>query len=271
MTRNGKAAATYSVPALEKGLEVLEFLAKARQPLGLQQIAQALQRSCQELFRIMVCLHAHGYLLRDDAARYRLSSKLFEVGSLHFAHQALVTTAMPLMEELAVTSGETCQLSIVERDRLLVIATATGSNYLQLGVKVGTSIPVHNSVIGLVAMACLGEDRLGETWRHRQEIIEDGSDVYLRELRKYEDWLQRLREVRSAGFLIASSPMHPGSLVHAAPVMDSMGQLVAILSLTRLLPAEEPRARAAFFKKSLLGCANSISSRLGAQVRPTTE
>src|SRR5262245_51198418 len=63
------SAPAYAVPALEKGLDVLELLAKAHQPLGLNEVAAALGRSRQELFRIMVCLHTRGYLLRDASGR----------------------------------------------------------------------------------------------------------------------------------------------------------------------------------------------------------
>ena len=59
------ATQSYAVPALEKALDVLELLSNAQKALGLNEIAEALNRSRPELFRVMVCLHNRGYLLRD--------------------------------------------------------------------------------------------------------------------------------------------------------------------------------------------------------------
>src|ERR1700704_2888063 len=118
---------TYATPALEKGLDVLELLSQARRALGLNEIAVTLDRSRQELFRVVTCLATRGYLLRDATGDYRLSSRMLEVGSRHMAQQILVAQAMPAMEALAETIGESCQLSLPGRERLLVVATAVGS------------------------------------------------------------------------------------------------------------------------------------------------
>jgi DNA-binding IclR family transcriptional regulator len=254
----------YSIPALEKGLDVLEYLSRAHQPLGLNEVAVALGRSRQELFRVMVCLHGRGYLLRDATGRYRLGSKMFEVGSRHFARQALVSLAMPPMEDLAVTAGESCQLSVVERDRLLVIATAVGSAQLQLEVKVGSSIPLYNSVIGLVAIAFTSEACHREAWRRRREALRAGGDVIEPDIPEYGAWQERLAAIRRDGCLVAQSPVHPGSRVHAAPLLNAVGNLIGILSLTRLVPVREPPERAAAIVAGLVACARSISAGFGA-------
>jgi DNA-binding IclR family transcriptional regulator len=257
--------ASYAVPALEKGLDVLEFLAKARQPMGLNEVATALGRSRQELFRVMVCLYTRGYLLRDAAGRYRLGSKMFEVGSRHTARQALVSVAMPPMEELAVAAGESCQLSVVDRDRLLVIATAVGSSHLQLEVKVGSSIPLYVSVIGLVAIAFTSESCHQEAWKRRREILQRGGDVIEPDIADYRAWQKRLERIRRDGYLVSQSARHPGSRVHATPLVDALNNLVGVLSLTRLVPAREPAERAAGIVSALVACGRAISAGFGAE------
>src|SRR5690606_2605919 len=51
--RARKPAARYSAPALEKGLDVLELLAAEAHGLNLQEIARRLDRSPNELFRML--------------------------------------------------------------------------------------------------------------------------------------------------------------------------------------------------------------------------
>ena len=72
--KEGQAA--YLAPALEKGLDVLELLARQSEGLTQSQIAQQLSRSLQEVYRMVVSLERRGYIRRgpqDEA--FRLSMK----------------------------------------------------------------------------------------------------------------------------------------------------------------------------------------------------
>jgi len=73
----------YSAPALEKGLDVLELLAAEPHGRNLQDIARALDRSPNELFRMLDVLVRRGFLARQSDATYLLTLRLFELAHLH--------------------------------------------------------------------------------------------------------------------------------------------------------------------------------------------
>ena len=76
----GGAAAAYSAPALEKGLDILELLADSAPGLTQNQIAARLGRSAGELFRMLEVLERRGYLGRSPSdGSYSLTLKLFEL------------------------------------------------------------------------------------------------------------------------------------------------------------------------------------------------
>ena len=70
-------ATSYPVPALEKGLDLLEFLSAQRVPQSLNDLARGLGKSPSEIFRMLNCLERRGYIvrpttpaeLRDDYVR----------------------------------------------------------------------------------------------------------------------------------------------------------------------------------------------------------
>lgn len=68
----------YNVPAEEKALDVLRFLGKTSQGMSPTGIADSLDRSKQELFRVLVRLQERAYLVRDNGQDSRLSTKKFE-------------------------------------------------------------------------------------------------------------------------------------------------------------------------------------------------
>src|SRR3546814_12514548 len=60
------ARTTYSAPALEKGLEIIELLAAERRPMSTRAIAERLGRSKGEIFRVVFVLVERGYPRRED-------------------------------------------------------------------------------------------------------------------------------------------------------------------------------------------------------------
>ena len=66
MKSTAMLAPAYPVPALEKGLDLLEYVSGREAPETLGEIARGLGRSPGEIFRMLNCLERRGYLARED-------------------------------------------------------------------------------------------------------------------------------------------------------------------------------------------------------------
>ena len=76
----------YATPALDKGLEILELLARSSRGLTLNEMSKAMGRTVSEIFRMVFTLEQRGYIASDDTDRYSLSLKMFELS--HWRHLA---------------------------------------------------------------------------------------------------------------------------------------------------------------------------------------
>ena len=91
----------YTAPALEKGLDILEFLADFPEGLSKVEVAKGLGRFLNEIFRVVSVLEKRGYILCDlEAERYSLSLKLFSGANRYQPTRMLVKKAHPLMMKL---------------------------------------------------------------------------------------------------------------------------------------------------------------------------
>jgi DNA-binding IclR family transcriptional regulator len=71
----------YKAPALDKRLDILEFLASARLPLSQLEVAQGLGRTSGEIYRMLMCLAERGYVIREaESGKFRLTLRLYELG-----------------------------------------------------------------------------------------------------------------------------------------------------------------------------------------------
>ena len=69
----------YRAPALDKGLDILELLATTEEQMSQAEIAKALDRSPNEIYRMLDRLVRRDYVRRTSADRYELTLKLFEL------------------------------------------------------------------------------------------------------------------------------------------------------------------------------------------------
>src|SRR3954471_23749149 len=111
----------YHAPALKKGLEILELLAAAEARLSMSDISAALHRSVSEIFRMLQVLEEHRYIVRDESG-YRLTNRLFALGMRQPPIRDLVSTALPLMHQLARQTDQSCHLAVASGADMVVIA-----------------------------------------------------------------------------------------------------------------------------------------------------
>lgn len=147
------ASPKYAAPALDKGLDILELLSETATPLTLSQIAKALDRSSNEIFRMMVTLEQRGYLKVDESDRYSLTLKMFELAHRHLPIRSLVSTALPLMHECANRAKQSCHLTVYEGGRLVVVASVESPDRWVFGLKVGVLVGLSDTASGLVMLS----------------------------------------------------------------------------------------------------------------------
>ncbi len=246
----------YSVPAIDKALDVLELLGDSASGMSLTGIADGLGRTKQELFRVLVCLNERGYLVRDENQHYRLSTKLFEIGSQHASTQTLIARAMPHMERLVALLGQSCHLNIVVQNKMLVIARVECDADIMLTVRVGATFELHLRNSGLMGLAMLPDDRRKRYWQQ--------AGMTKKEVAIYE---AKMSQYREEGIAEAESPVVMGVRDCAAPILGSGSSLLGVLcvsNINRVGEIPEPYNIA----QEVVSCASEISAEFGPVETP---
>ena len=144
----------YRAPALEKGLEILEFLAPRTGGMTLSEISEGVARSKSEIFRMLQVLEERRYLARPAGTDgYVLTNRLFMLGMEHPPVKGLMDAAMPVMHQLAAQILQPCHLAIPSEELIVVIARAESPGDVGFVVRVGHRRPIPHSTSGLVLLA----------------------------------------------------------------------------------------------------------------------
>lgn len=156
MKENDKKT-SYQAPALDKGLDILEYIGAQSSPKTQGEIAQDLGKNPSEIYRMLACLEARGYLLKQNGA-YRLSLRLYQVGREQLGLVDLRSAARAPMEKLCEATGQSCHISVQHAGGLLVLFERMPRRKLSLAVGEGSTYPLWRTASGKVALGRLSTE-----------------------------------------------------------------------------------------------------------------
>lgn len=225
----------YHVPALEKGLDILEFLSEASVSQTQAEIARALGRSTSEIFRMLDCLESRGYLLRDEhSSKYSLSLRLYEMAHTHSPVDQLLLASRDAMREIAEDIRESVHLSILRGDDILILAQEESPEPIRLSLGVGTKQSILKTASGRLLIA---------QWpKEKQQTYLQNSSAYLQMTKQEQETLiQDLVKAKEDGFVISDSKFTLGVKDITVLIGNPRLELMAALATPVLMHlGEEP-------------------------------
>ena len=252
---DGDGGRIYAVPALEKGLDILEFLATKSHPTTMTGIAQALGRSPGELFRLLSVLQRRGWLTRLNDDSYQLSTRLFELAHGFTPAKRLIDVALPVMRALAVAIRQSCHLSIADEGEQLVILDVETPGPAGLFVRTGTRYPLATTASGRVIMA-LSQNATppGSVRTPTPEGAERNRPL---------DLEKRLTQIRKRGYEEIAGEWLEAVVDICWPIFNVRGEVTAVLAVP-FLAMGQPRQDITTARERTRAAAEQISKAIGA-------
>ncbi|RYH16182.1 MAG: MarR family transcriptional regulator, partial [Alcaligenaceae bacterium] len=113
---------------LERGFQVLERLAAHPDGCALSSLASELKIPLSATHRLLAELIRLGYVRQSALdGQYVLTIKLVSMGLSFLSSSGIVDIAQPLLDELALASGELVRLAVVDGDDLIFVAKSQGA------------------------------------------------------------------------------------------------------------------------------------------------
>lgn len=211
----------YRAPALDKGLDILELLARTADGLSQAEIAKALERSPNEIYRMLDRLVRRDYVRRTPEDRYEITLKLFELAHARPPLHRMVSQAMPVLRHFALKAEQAVHMVVQDRNILVVIAQVDGPGYWNVSIRVGSRISLVNTGSGHVFLAFA-------TPEERKLMLEEQD---LGSPEKMPKGLEaRLEGVREQGYEMMPSAQVSGVSNLTVPIFGPLGTVIAVLT-----------------------------------------
>ncbi|AXI48536.1 IclR family transcriptional regulator [Sulfitobacter sp. SK012] len=248
-----KVNPTYSAPALEKGLDIIELLSQHDIGLTQSEIARALNRSVGEIFRMLMVLQERGYVAQDPVSdRYLLTTFVFEIAHRIPIVGRLTAAAEPKMRELTRVTNQSVHLAILSGDGILVVGQTNSPGNNVLSVRLGAKIELWEASSGRVIMAYLP----------KADVAQLMKDVPVPSDSKASQIIAELEQIKATGLEVRDSFVVRGVVNISVPIFDHAGHATAALTIPHI---ERFGDQVTFedCKNALVETAGKISKSLG--------
>ena len=155
-----KLSQTSAVKSLDRGLDVLEYVAACSEPPSFSQLLESLSIPRSSLFHLLTNLLSRNFLERDPKTeRYRVGAEIAEIAR-KVQRPSLSDRVTPFLRELSAEMSETCGFYVQVRDSVEVVASAISTQALTYTMKVGMNAPLHAVSVGKIVLSELGPREL---------------------------------------------------------------------------------------------------------------
>ncbi|MFC2971699.1 IclR family transcriptional regulator [Azotobacter bryophylli] len=245
----------YTVPALQRGLSILQMFNARQRTLGTSDIAERLGVSVSAIYRIVHTLSEMGYLRKLAKNTYELGPQVVSDGFSYLASRDIVDLALPHLNALRDRTSLSCHLTIREQTDSLYLYRAFAAQRLSVNIPIGTRIPCHCTAMGRILLSGLTAEELDVLYQHvRLDDYPPPAPKTLPELQQLVDG------DRERGWVLHRSDY---STAIAAGVRNHLGEIVAAINLSgpdAVMDSPESQAR---YLAALLQTAERISAELG--------
>ncbi len=213
--------AKYTAPALSKGLDILEALASVGDGYSKIGLAELLDRSPSEIFRMLYVLRERGYIYQGPDEQYRLTTKLFEVAHRYPPIKRLTVIAGEFLQDCANKANQSVHLAILNGGNVLIVSQVDCPGNTITTVRLGAQFPIVNSASGRILAAYHNEKELADLIALDQGASDENRKAFF-------DDIQRVRQL---GYCEGPSLLIRGVTNISAPVFDHTGNVIAAVTM----------------------------------------
>lgn len=262
MTGRGNGAGRKGIQSAVIGLRVLDAVARAPGALPLKEISRAAGLPASQTHRYLASLMQAGMVVQDAASgHYDLGSGALRLGLAALGRIDAVQLVSEALRRTAERLDVAATISVWGEQGAVLIRWYRSSKLIVAGLAIGAVFPMLASATGLVFLAHLPAHVTKALLRA--------------ELRRYAPDDRReeearlpgaLDEVRRQGYARITGHYLPGIWAAAAPVLDSAGDPVLVVSF--IDSSTRPAARPDILIREMHAICAGVSAQIGGPGLP---
>ena len=225
-TTKAPAGPAYRLSSVDHALELL-LLFRSKPTLRVSEVADSLDVARSTAHRLLGMLVHRQFAVRDPATRtYRPGPRLVEIGLAAIGALDVRARMRPYLTEIAVRTGETVSLLVLEGDMAHFIDSIESERTVRVGSRFDARMPAHATSAGKAMLAALPLEEVLAVYPTEKLVT-----VTERTLATRTQLLATLDQVRAAGFAVNYEESETGLGAVGMAVLDVDGRPAAAFTV----------------------------------------
>ncbi len=233
---------------------------------GIADMADALDLGRSTTHRYAATLVTLGYLEQGPSRKYRLSARVSDLGISLLDSMAVRRAAREHLRELRTRTGRTVSLAIRDGGEISYIDRWSGARRgqyaIDLGLGVGSRLPMYCCAVGKALLARLPEDDLRAALTPLRLARRAPHTITAKSALRTE--LERIADGGDGGVAVEDEELLAGRRALAAPVFDAAGNALAAVELAVPADAYTRTQLVAKLAPLVVATANAITTSMDA-------
>ena len=244
------------VQSLERGITVIRSFSAESSRQTLSDVARRTELPRATARRLLLTLEELGYV-RSDGKHFELTARVLDIGYSFVSSLGLQDIAQPYLESFSQAVNESSSVSVLDHTDIVYIARMPTKRIMTVAIGLGSRFPAFQTSMGRVLLAELPDDEVvsifdrSDRSRGTEHTVASSAEL-----------LDRLREVREAGWALVNQELEIGVRSLAAPLRDASGTAVAAVNVSTHAGRTDLTEIHEVFLPRLLDTASQISDAL---------
>lgn len=227
MEKSEKTETSGSIQVIERLALLLDAIAQHNNDASLKILSAETGLHPSTAFRILATLTEQGFVERTDKGNYQLGIKLMQLGSRVSVSVDIRKIALPLMESLRDTLGETINLTVREEDEVVYIERSVAKRMIKVEQVIGSRAPLHVTAVGKLMLGEQGEAAC-RSYAKRSKLPAYTANTFS----KLATLLQECNSAIQSGYALDNEEAELGVGCIGTLVRDASGKVIAGLSVS---------------------------------------
>lgn len=251
------------VPAIERASKVLGALARSETPLAFSDLALETGLPRSSLHDLLASLTAARLVDMTARNRYEIGLRVIELAGSRLANSDVVSEFIRVSDRETVLRGQTLVLGLLDGADTVYVATRPGTTSLAISYRVGMRLPASCTATGKSILATLPLYRLAGIYS--AEALPRLTDA---SLQSFSELRKNLEIGAHNGYWVDDEETAIGMICVGAPIFQRGGSEAAGAVATSLVKAGLHESHFTWVAQAVVGLANEITTRLGAEPTP---
>lgn len=172
-------------------------------------------------YRIVQFLYDQGYVQKSNGKKFKLGSKLIQLGFRAYDNTNLVRSARPFLEALNEQTQDTVHLAVWESGNVVYLDKLAGYRAVNISSSIGGRKCLHNTGVGKALLLLSTPEELAEVYEREGGVPE-----------QRREFLLNMQQYAREGYALDNGEDSPNIRCVAAPILAKPDRLVAAISVS---------------------------------------